>query len=387
MGNPMFIVIFGIIVFLYGILNYYIGLRGWQAIGSFIGISRNLYWVIFWCLSFSYIIGRAGEKYLPVSVGRGIIVIGANWLALMYYFILIIAVVDILRLVGKYTGILPKNLVSSPVALLATGLTVLAVVMGIWLYGYWNARNPHIAHYDVTIKKPAGKINDLHVVMVSDIHLGTIITNQRLAKLITTVNGLKPDVILFAGDIIDEDIEYFVEKKMDNHFRQLKSKYGAFAVLGNHEYIGRNADEAARLLNDAGVKVLRDDMVKVADSFYIVGRDDKSAERFSGHRRKGISELLAEVNKTNPIIMMDHQPVSFNEAREQGIDLMFSGHTHVGQLFPNQLITRRIYENDWGYLKKESLQVIVSSGFGTWGPPIRVGNNSEIVDVTIHFKQ
>ncbi len=93
------------------------------------------------------------------------------------------------------------------------------------------------------------------------------------------------------------------------------------------------------------------------------------------------------VDTSNPVLLLDHQPQNLDEAEKLGIDLQLSGHTHKGQFFPNNLITNRIFENDWGYLHKESLQVIVSSGFGTWGPPIRIGNKPEIVEILIRFSK
>jgi len=87
-----------------------------------------------------------------------------------------------------------------------------------------------------------------------------------------------------------------------------------------------------------------------------------------------------------PVILLDHEPNDLQASAAAGVDLQFSGHTHLGQLFPNNYVTAAIYEQDWGYLRKGDLQLVVSSGFGTWGPPIRVGNRPEIVQVTVHFE-
>jgi predicted MPP superfamily phosphohydrolase len=92
-------------------------------------------------------------------------------------------------------------------------------------------------------------------------------------------------------------------------------------------------------------------------------------------------------NDRLPIILLDHEPVDLNIAEETGVDLQFSGHSHLGQFFPNNIITGLIYEDDWGYLKKRNFNIIVSSGFGTWGPPIRIGNRPEILNVKVNFHQ
>lgn len=387
MRNPVFFLIFGLIIILFGLLNYYIGLRGWQTLGIYFKIPRKVYWVTFWFLAFSYIAARIVENHLPAAISKILVVLGANWLVFMYYFILIIALVDILRVILGFAGLIPQSLKENSFAPAAIGLALLVVVTAIWGYGTWNATHPRVTRYEIEVNKPAGKLKNLHIVMVSDIHLGTIMGTGRLNRMVDMVNELKPDIVLLAGDVIDEDVEYFIQNKMDSHFRKIRSKYGVYAVLGNHEYIGRNADEAVKQLTAGGVTVLKDQYIKVADSFYVAGRDDRSGARFTGRKRKDLSDLLTRVDKSLPVILMDHQPTDLESGRLNGVDLQVSGHTHRGQMFPNQLITSRIYEKDYGYLKKGNFNVIVSSGFGTWGPPVKIGNIAEIVDINIQFNK
>jgi hypothetical protein len=269
----------------------------------------------------------------------------------------------------------------------AVGLTVFILVGGIVSYGAWNARHPQINHYDLSIDKRAGSLKQLHVVMVSDIHLGTIINNDYLTRMVNSINQLKPDLVLFPGDVFDENIESIDEEQTVVNFRKLSAPYGVFAVLGNHEYIGGNAEAAIKCLGEAGVKVLRDSSQEIAGSFNLVGRDDRSGARSTGIKRRDLKTLLQGVNHSLPILLMDHQPLQLAEPEEEGVDLQLSGHTHAGQLYPIRLITQRMFEDDWGYLRKGNFQLIVSSGYGTWGPSVRIGNNPEIVDITITFKQ
>ena len=104
-------------------------------------------------------------------------------------------------------------------------------------------------------------------------------------------------------------------------------------------------------------------------------------------KRKPLEEILKDTDRALPIILMDHNPEKLFEAVQQNVDLQLSGHTHGGQFFPATLVPKIIYEKDWGYLKKDNFQLIVSSGVGTWGPPIRIGSNSEIVQVNIGFRK
>ncbi|SHI05684.1 metallophosphoesterase [Desulfosporosinus lacus] len=384
MTNPLFILV-GIVIFLvYGGLNFYIGLRGWQALFSYVPfLSSKVYWPVFLLLAFSYLLSRFSEKFLPTMLYEGMTIVGAYWIAFMFYFLLIITLIDLLRLFDRWLHLVPLEIKQSSNP--ALGLTVFVLVVGIVSYGVWNASHPRINHYDLSIAKQAGSLEQLHVVMVSDIHLGTIVHNDQLTKLVNQVNGLKPDLILFAGDVFDEDIESKNKQQISDTFRMLRASYGAFAVLGNHEYIGGNADEAIKYLGEAGVKVLRDTSQEIAGSFYLIGRDDLSGARFNGTKRQDLATIMQGVNPSFPILLMDHQPSHLEEPVEQGVDLQVSGHTHNGQMFPIQFITQRIFEQDWGLLRKGDFQLIVSSGYGTWGPPIRIGNNPEIVDITITF--
>jgi predicted MPP superfamily phosphohydrolase len=160
-----------------------------------------------------------------------------------------------------------------------------------------------------------------------------------------------------------------------------------YAVLGNHEYISRNSELAVESLKQANVNVLVDEHVKLNNQFYIVGRDDRMAGSISGKPRMKLSKLMDGIDKNLPIILLDHQPNNLEEGQRNGIDLQLSGHTHNGQFFPNNLISKHVFEHSWGYLRKGDYQVIVSSGFGTWGPPIRIGSNPEIADLTIYFEK
>ncbi|TGE38245.1 metallophosphoesterase [Desulfosporosinus fructosivorans] len=384
MMNPITIVIVSAVFLIYGGLNYYIGLRGWQALFSYIPfLSSKVYWPVFSLLSFSYLLSRFSEKFLPTVLYEWLMLIGAYWLAFMWYFLLVISALDLLRFFDRWLRLIPieqkRNL--NP----ALGSAVVIMVFGIVSYGAWNARHPQVNHYDVTIAKKAGSLKQLHVVMVSDIHLGTIVHNGNLTKMVNMVNELKPDLILFAGDVFDENIESSNKQQVSDNFRKLSAPYGVFAVLGNHEYIGGNAEEAVTYLGEAGVKVLRDSLQEIAGSFYIMGRDDRAGERYNGVQRQDLKTLMQGVDPALPIILMDHQPSQLEEPAGQGVDLQVSGHTHAGQLFPIRYITNRIFEKDWGLLRKENFQIIVSSGYGTWGPPIRLGNTPEVVDIMIKF--
>lgn len=383
--KPLFFIFILAFLFIYGMINFYIGQWGWKLFSYIPLLQSWLYWVCFWVIAFSYPISRLGRIYLPDSINRFFTLLGSYWLAAMFYILLIAGIVKIIRFVDKWTGFIPAGLKENMAGIPVVGLVVLGLVAAILIYGTWNARNFQVVRYDVTINKSAGSLKDLHVIMASDLHLGTIVNRGRLAAMVESINRLQPDLVLLPGDVIDEEVKPFITQKMAEEFRRLKPQYGMFAVLGNHEYIGKQGDAAVRCLQEAGIHVLQDDYALVADHFYLVGRNDKEMKNFTGKERKSLASVMEGVDKAFPVILLDHEPSQLKEAEEQGVDLQLSGHTHRGQIFPNEFFTRKIYENDWGYLRKGAFQLIVSSGFGTWGPPIRVGSTPEIVDITIHF--
>jgi len=377
------LVFFSIFMIIYGFSNYYIALRGWQALYT-VSKSGALLWVAgVALLSLLFIIGRFVDGRLPYSVTKAIMLGGSFWMAAWFYFLLLFASFDLLRLLSKlpFWPSMVWSGWSNRFFLASIGLVL---VLLIW--GSWNAWHPVVRRYDLVLPQKSSSLNELHVVAVSDIHLGWVVDSRRLDQLVDRIRDLNPDAVFLVGDVIDEGIDPAAEYLIPQALIKLQAPLGAFAVLGNHEYISRQADRLKPYFLKGGVSLLRDESVKVADAFYLVGRDDRSGTTFNGGPRRELSALLAGIDPESlPVIVLDHQPFNLHEAQSQGVDLQISGHTHLGQIFPNQFITGAIYECDWGYLRKENLQVLVSSGYGTWGPPIRIGNRPEILDIHITF--
>jgi predicted MPP superfamily phosphohydrolase len=203
-----------------------------------------------------------------------------------------------------------------------------------------------------------------------------------LTRIVKTINDQRPDIIMLVGDIFDGDPETVVKNELETEFRGLKSKYGVYFVNGNHERIrdGEEKNTAIDYLTSHGIQPLLDTTVLIDGSFYIVGRKD-----LSSRSRKTIYELLNETDRRLPIIMLDHQPYDLKEAEQASVDLQLSGHTHHGQIWPLNNITGKIYEQDWGFLRKGESNFYISCGVGTWGPPIRTSGYSEVVVINLKF--
>ena len=368
---------------LFGAGNYYIGLRFWQSLSSTIGDGWvNYYWILFLLLTGTYFWGRIGAIYFPGDCSDKMIWVGSYWLGMAFYLCLFWLLYDVGVLLARFIGFVPQG---GSYYLLSSGVLVLMITTGVVAYGVYNARQIKVTSYQITIRKGANKGGEFHVVMVSDLHLGLLVGRERLRCAVEMISGLDPDVVLLVGDIIDENIGSFVENEMPEILCGIRSRFGVFGILGSHEYIYGHAEKTLEYLKQSGVKILRDTYVQLSNGVYLVGRDDLFREQFLGTPRKKLSHILQGYNGEYPIILMDHQPIALEEAQLQVVDLQLSGHTHHGQFFPLTLLTQWFFEIDWGYLQKGMYQVIVSSGYGTWGPPIRLGTSAEIVDIQIKF--
>lgn len=376
-------IVSSIFLILYLIMIFYIGWRGWTYLGkSTTGVYRKIYWLFSSILFVTFPLAEFGEDILTYLGISEIAAMGwYSMIAVIYIFLLLI-LIDILRLIDKRLTLLPILIKGHPNTPKVLGILILSIVFLTLFYGTFNARNPVITHYKIESDRQAGGLRSLKIAMVSDTHYGEVINEQRLYKMVQMINELNPDLIVLAGDIIDGNIDGDEAKILINVFSEMNAKFGIYAVPGNHDRWARNSSYLTERFQEIGINVLKDEMVTVEDSFYIIGRDDPG---WGNRSRKGLEELMNNLDSSFPVILLDHQPIDIQRAQEKNITLQLSGHTHAGQIFPSNLITGQIYELDWGLLKKNSYHLIVSSGFGTWGPPLRIGNNPEIVSITIDF--
>ena len=194
----------------------------------------------------------------------------------------------------------------------AAAAVLLAAVVAVTA-GFINTLNPRITRLSSPSRKTPGARKELNIALVSDIHLGIIIKNSHLQKMVDMVHVIRPDVVLLCGDIVDEDLAPVIENNLGELLRSIRSRYGTYAVTGNHEYIG-GVEAACRYLADHGVKLLRDEAVLVDGSFYLVGREDRSISQFTGRGAGRLRNIMKGVDTSLPVIMMDHQPFRLSEA-------------------------------------------------------------------------
>ncbi|MFC7680559.1 metallophosphoesterase [Paenibacillus sp. GCM10028914] len=365
----MFIVVGIGMLLIYGLLVFYIGRSIWKWMSPRSSrLLKALYIIVLVVVSTSFISGRFLGNLTVLNM------IGSFWMALFYVLIILLPLMHLslwlLRLIGLRRFSLEK----------AAGYTVLTLTLILIGYGIFNAYSPVVRSYDIKIAKKAGALDKLNIVMASDMHFGLLSGKAHAERMVKEINALNPDMVLFPGDIIDDDLDAYLRQGIDQILAGVKAPYGVYGSLGNHDrYEGEIAD-LINVLETSGMNILYDETLTV-DGLTLVGRRDKQDKN-----RAELSSIMQGTDLTRPVILMDHQPNALGEAEEQGVDLVVSGHTHRGQVFPAHLITQALFENDWGYLQKGQLHSIVSSGYGFWGPPIRLGSRSEIVQIQVNFE-
>lgn len=338
------------------------------------GVNEGLFWPLFGVIAFSYLLSRLLGRWLPHAVKIALKWIGSYYLAVFQYAALLLPLADIAGVLIRAGG------ASNHVAVLSCGTASVAGIFLILLRGSWNAWSPIVREYEVVINKAAGERRELHVVFASDLHLGTTVRGRHLDRLVRKANELRPDLMLLPGDVLDDAVEPFLNNRYGAKLAGIQTEFGTYATLGNHEMYGGGIKAYVEEMSRYGIPVLMDETTIVADGVYLAGRKDKS-----DRSRASVAELLAGLDGDKPLIVMDHQPSAILELAEAGVDLSLHGHTHRGQMAPNHFITRRIFPLDWGYKRFGKLHAIVSSGFGTWGPPFRIGSRSELISVKVRF--
>jgi len=366
----------------YGLLNYYVLRRGWRALAG-TGAFRTVLLGVMLAGAVSVVAGRLLERSLPSLFADAVTAFGYEYLIFILYLFLLTVLVDLIRLVDFVVPFFPESWRSARTGgRLAFALVVGTVVIALTA-GTIQALRFRTRIVPLSIAKPAGSLKTLRAVQISDVHVSPVLPASRLARIVDRVNALAPDIVFITGDLASDDTPARELVRMSEFLTRLNPPLGVFACTGNHEYYG-GLEKTCAAIRAGGVRILQDEAVLVADSFYVAGRKDPTSVPRGGARAP-LSEILKGLDRSRPVILLDHQPVHLEEAAAAGIDLQLSGHTHNGQVFPINLINKGIYELNWGLLKKGPTWIYVTSGAGTWGPPVRLGSTSEIVLFEISF--
>lgn len=341
--------------------------------------------------------------FLPNGSLRGMLQRVANgfeglFIQLLFAYVLLEIVCLIVRLLKKTRGFVQKR---GPVKLLL-GAAVWGICLCMCVYGTIHASDLKVKHFDVSVHKPCKALDTLRVVLIADTHLGYSVGAKRMEDMVEKVNAQNADLIVFAGDVFDNAADTMDDPEaVKAALSRLSSRLGVYACWGNHDVSGQlfsgfsmtPNDQALRttqmqaFLENCGIRVLADEAVWVGDAFWLIGRKDYSHSGDGTSNRATLGELMAAVTPDHPILVIDHQPRFLQENADAGVDVLLSGHTHNGQLFPLNLGIGLIWENPGGLLQKGTMTSIVTGGVGVYGPDMRIGTDAEITVVHLTFSQ
>ncbi|MFD5021391.1 metallophosphoesterase [Paenibacillus sp. NPDC058367] len=373
---------------MYAASNYYIARKIFKWLQHvFSNINGIIYGVIYSLCAVTIIINlllSSSAMTTDSSIVNFIGQFGDYWMGIYFYLFLLLLLSDVILLISKWIKIIPSP--APKRVIFHTRSVVLILVIGLVSYGIYNANQIKEVTYPIQIHKSTS-LDHLNIVLISDLHLGYVNDVKFIEDVVDRINNMQPDIVLMSGDIFNGN--YYAlsnPSKGIELLNTIQSTYGVYACLGNHD-AGRSYDEIVNFIDKSNIKLLNDEHVVIDNQFVVVGRRDSSPIGDQGHARAVTSEVMSSINTTMPVIVMDHQPTNMIEYGDD-VDLILSGHTHQGQVFPANLITNAMFTVDYGHYQKnlDSPQVIVTSGVGTWGPPLRIGTNSEIAQIKVDFK-
>jgi len=375
---------FGLVV--YTAFCVYIGARIFTFVRYFMPWAKApVYWAVFIPLCFALVFVSVMRIPSLRFFGR----VGSYWIAVFIYLMVLLPLFDFLRL-GLF--LFHRNVLTPRFTAFGIG-AALCLCFIIIVYGAFHACSIRTVQYKVRL---AGQRDGFRAALISDLHIGPGVGKKHITKVVNAVNLAKPDIVFIAGDVFDGNPETVRDMPgIAEEFKRIRPPLGIYACLGNHDVdrlslSGSSTEWIEAFLREAGIMLLQDEAAAIGDNLYIAGRRDARPIGMNA-KRKTAAELCAAVSDgtARTLIVLDHQPTQFDKIEAAGADLVLSGHTHQGQLFPGNIITKIMYRkmgaSHYGYWRGNTLQAVITSGAGYWGPPLRVATNNEVAVIDVTF--
>ncbi|MFC1687253.1 metallophosphoesterase [Patescibacteria group bacterium] len=345
----------------YGLFSFWVYYFGIDSL-----VVKKILGICLGVLSVSFIASTLLVHWKDNFITSNLYYVSSLWLGVLWSIVLATVITSI---VIGIANVFSSNV---PMPLLASIFLGLALVYSIC--GFWNAWQPQVKNISIQIKNLPTEWQGRKAVHVSDIHLGAIHHRNFMDKVVTMINEIQPEIVFITGDLFDgagKKLSHLADSLDD-----IKAPLGIYYITGNHEtYI--SLDNSLAAVAATKTKILRDEIVEV-EGVQVAGIDYP----LSG-MSKDIKPILTKLDQTKPTIAMYHEPKYIDIFKEYGVNLLLSGHTHKGQVWPFNYITSAIYKGyDYGQHKTGDLNVYTTNGVGTWGPPMRTFNRPEIVSIT-----
>ncbi len=303
---------------------------------------------------------------------------GYYYLPVLLYLLLFYLLFDLVQLVNRLSAFVHRNAFKSArlrAYLLAFFLLAIGIIMGV---GIHNFNHTTVQSYQVDIPRKQASVDEVTIAMAADLHLSSITRMDFLEQFVDQLNAIDADVVLLPGDILESSDGNSRLRAFERQMRRIKASYGVYAVEGNHEHYG--SGEGLGFFERSDIRLLQDTVVRVDNAFYLVGRRDRHQRN-----RQSLGGLLQSAGDSLPTLVMDHQPYELGKVASQNVDIQFSGHTHHGQLFPINFITRAIYRLSWGHQEIDGTHFFVTCGAQGWGPPVKTSSRSEIMKIKVQL--
>jgi uncharacterized protein len=365
-----------IITLAYTIPNIYVFLRIWKL---FINKEYRLHYILIYILlALVYPLSNLfGDNGFP----GGELNLAGNYILPFYlYLFLSVLAFDIFLLFNRIFEIVPSEKMKRTSFRKAGLSTIILISIGVVIAGIINFNTIRVSEYKIGIPAKSSQIYHFRIAFAADFHLKESTNIHFVERFVQKISDLEPDLMIFGGDIVEGDRDDGNISVSATLLSKIKSTYGTYVVLGNHEHYA--GEGIGNFFDNAGMKVLNDTIIKIDSAFYLAGRKDSHVRN-----RKTVDELLRNATDSLPIILIDHRPTEIGEVSKTRVDVQLSGHTHNGQLFPINLITRKVYDISWGYRKIGKTHFFVTSGIRLWGPPVRTTAKSEIMIIDLFLKQ
>ncbi|TNF52649.1 metallophosphoesterase [bacterium] len=334
-------------------------------------------------MTFVPFIVRVAERQGLDLFARALSYFGYSWMGLIFLFLSFSLVMDGFRLTVRIVELFLGRSFSplKPTARLNLFIPLFCAVF-ILIFGFFEARAIRIEKITLRTPKIPEESGRLRIAQISDVHAGLIVREERLKRILTAVEEVKPDILVSTGDLVDGQIDNL--SNLSAMLRDIKPRYGKFAITGNHEYYA-GLEQALLFTETSGFTLLRGEGVVVNGLINIAGVDDPAGKRYNLYTHVSETELLSSLPREKFTILLKHRPIVDREALGL-FDLQLSGHTHKGQIFPFNLVTMLYYPTHAGFLSIDGdASLYVSRGSGTWGPPIRFLSPPEVTIIDLLY--
>ncbi|MDO8734861.1 MAG: metallophosphoesterase [Elusimicrobiota bacterium] len=325
--------------------------------------------LFFLVAAFSFLLGEFLNRRITSFWIKPFAEFGSIWIGVISIAFTIFVIFDVFRIFFHGASFRYYSVVFS-----------LAVTFLTAAYSFYNvAREPVIKELKIRTGKLPQKLSGFVIIQLSDLHINFLKSEKWLNKIVEKTNRENPDLVVITGDLIDADI-----CRLDSFcdvLKKIKSKYGIFAVTGNHEFYA-GIDKFLEIAKNSNITVLRNEKTTIADVIELVGIDDKEGRRFS-EAGSDLRLALKNCDFTKQVILLSHRPDIFNEAEKSGVGLQLSGHLHAGQIPPMDLIVMLAFKYPYGLYRQNGSYLYTTSGTGIWGPPMRLFSRCEIVKIVL----